>query len=75
VDRKDGEHYLKADILTQSLIEKQESFHTDNPVEALARSLNDKGFVDLEFIAAATGLTEPDAIQALGNHIYLKPCK
>ncbi|HUZ57808.1 MAG TPA: helicase-related protein [Hanamia sp.] len=73
LERKDGEHYLKADILTQSLVQKQESFHTDNPVEALARSLNDKGFVDMEFIAAATGLTEPDAIQALGNHIYLNP--
>jgi len=73
LERKDGEHYLKADILTQSLIEKQESFHTDNPVEALARSLNDKGFVDMEFIAAATGFTEPDAIQALGNHIYVNP--
>ncbi|NOT93919.1 helicase-related protein [Ferruginibacter sp.] len=73
LERKDGEHYLKADILTQSLIQKQESFHSDNPVEALARSLNDKGFVDMEFIAAATGSTEPDAIQALGNHIYLNP--
>jgi len=73
LERKDGEHYLKADILTQSLIEKKKSFHTDNPVEALARSLNDKGFVDMEFIAAATGFTEPDAIQALGNHIYVNP--
>ena len=73
LERKDAEQYLKADILTQSLIQRQESFHTDNPVEALARSLNDKGFVDMEFIAAATGSTEPDAIQALGNHIYLNP--
>jgi len=73
LERKDGEQYLKADILTQSLIQRQESFHTDNPVEALARSLNDKGFVDMDFIAAATGSTEPDAIKALGNHIYLNP--
>ena len=73
LERRNGEHYLKADILTQSLIEKQESFQTDNPVEALARSLNDKGFVDMEFIAAATGFNEPDAIQALGNHIYVNP--
>jgi hypothetical protein len=34
LERKDGEHYLKADILTQSLIQGQELFHTDNPVEA-----------------------------------------
>ena len=73
LERKDGEHYLKANILTHSLIQKQESFHSDNPVEALSRSLNDKGFVDMDFIAAATGSTEPNAIQSLGIHIYLNP--
>ena len=73
LERKDGEQYLKADILTQSLIQRHESFHTDNTVEALVRSLNDKGFVDMKFIAAASGSTEPDALQALGNHVYLNP--
>ena len=73
LERKEGEQFLKADILTQSLIQKQEAYHTDNPVEALARSLNDKGFVDIEFISAATGTSEPHAIEALGNHIYLNP--
>ena len=58
LERKEGDQYFKADILTQSLIQKQEAFHTDNPVEALAKSLNDKGFVDIEFIAAATDSTE-----------------
>ena len=42
-------------------------------MEALAKSLNDKGFVDIDFIAAAIGSTENEAIQALGNHIYLNP--
>ncbi len=73
LERKEGEQFVKADILTQSLIQKQEAFHTDNPAEALAKSLNDKGFVDMEFIAAATGSTEYEAIQSLGNHIYLNP--
>lgn len=73
LERKEGDQYFKADILTRSLIQKQEAFHTDNPVEALAKSLNDKGFVDIEFIAAATDSTEPDTIQALGNHIYINP--
>ncbi|MBN8718386.1 MAG: DEAD/DEAH box helicase family protein [Sediminibacterium magnilacihabitans] len=71
LERKEGDQYIKADILTRSLIEKQEAFHTDNPAEALAKSLNDKGFVDIEFIAAATDSTEADAIQELGNHIYI----
>ncbi|MBS1666377.1 MAG: DEAD/DEAH box helicase family protein [Bacteroidetes bacterium] len=73
LERKEGDQYFKADILTKSLIQKQEAFHTDNPVEALAKSLNDKGFVDIEFIAAATDSTEPDTILALTNHIYINP--
>ncbi len=73
LERKEGDQYYKADILTKSLIQKQKAFHTDNPVEALAKSLNDKGFVDIEFIAAATDSTEAETIRALGNHIYLNP--
>jgi len=73
LERKEGEQYIKADILTQSLIPKQEAFHTDNPIEALAKSLNDKGQVDIEFISAATDSTEAEAIEALDNHIYLNP--
>ncbi len=73
LERKEGEQYFKADILTQSLIQKQQAFRTDKPVEALAKSLNDKGLVDIEFIAAATDSTHADTIQALGNHIYLNP--
>ncbi len=73
LEREEGQQFVKADILTQSLTQKQEAFHTDNPVEALARSLNDKGRVDIEFIAAATEQTEAETIQSLGNHIYLNP--
>ena len=73
LERKEGDQYFKSDILTQALIQKQEVFHTDNPVEALAKSLNDNGIVDINFIAAAIGSTEADAIQTLGNHIFLNP--
>ncbi|HEY5461661.1 MAG TPA: DEAD/DEAH box helicase family protein, partial [Hanamia sp.] len=73
LERKEGDQYFKADILTQSFIQKQEAFHTDNPAEALAKSLNDKGFVDIDFIAATIGSTEDETIHALGNHIYLNP--
>jgi N12 class adenine-specific DNA methylase len=73
LERKEGEQFVKADILTQSLVPKQEVFTTGNPLEALAKSLNDKGKVDIEFIAAATDSTEPETIEALGNHIYLNP--
>ncbi|MEO7045331.1 MAG: N-6 DNA methylase, partial [Ferruginibacter sp.] len=73
LERKEGNQYFKADILTQSLLQRKEAFHTDSHAEALARSLNDKGVVDIEFIAATTGNTEQEAIRALGNHIYLNP--
>jgi len=73
LERKENDQYFKADILTKSLVQKKEAFHTDNPVEALSKSLTDKGFVDLEFIAAATDSTEIDTINALGNHIYVNP--
>ena len=73
LERKEREQFVKADILTQSLVPKQEVFTTDNPLEALAKSLNDKGKVDIEFIAAATDSTEPETVEALGNHIYLNP--
>ncbi|MBN8718712.1 MAG: hypothetical protein J0H85_04650 [Sediminibacterium magnilacihabitans] len=73
LERKEGEQFVKADILTQSLIPKQEVYTTDNPLDALAKSLNDKGKVDMEFIAAATDSTEPETIAALGNHIYINP--
>lgn len=73
LERKEGGQFVKADILTQSLLPKQEVYLTDNPLEALAKSLNDKGKVDIEFIAAATDSTESETIAALGNHIYINP--
>ena len=73
LERKDGERFVKADILTESLIIKEERYFTDDPVEALARGLNDRGRVDLEFVAAATGLDENEIITKLSHHIYLNP--
>lgn len=73
LERKEGEHFVKADVLTQSLIPKDIPFRTDNPLEALAKSLNDKGKVDIEFIAAATDTTESEIIETLRNHIYVNP--
>jgi N12 class adenine-specific DNA methylase len=73
LERKEGEQYIKSDILTQSLIQQKEVFTTDNPIEALARSLNDTGIVDIEYISAATGLDNHEVVESLGNHIYLNP--
>lgn len=71
LERKEGERFVKADILQHSILQKQERFVTDNPVEALARSLNEKGKVDLAYIQEATGQPEIELITQLSRHIYL----
>ncbi len=73
LERKEGELFVKADILTASLIKQQDLFRTDEPLEALAHSLNDCGGVDLNFIAASLGCTNKEAMNILGHHIYFNP--
>ncbi len=55
LERSDGNQFLKADIFNKSNFEKAKLFLTDDPMAALARSLNDKGFVDIKFISNAIG--------------------
>lgn len=73
LERREGERFVKSDILTQSIVKTKEQFRTDDPIEALARSLNDVGKVDLDFIKSVMGISEEEAIAALGQHIYLNP--
>ena len=73
LERREGDYYIKADILTESLKKEEHVFQTDDPVEALARSLNDVGRVNVSFIAAALGVTEVEAVKAVGSHVYLDP--
>lgn len=73
LERRDGERFVKSDILSRSVQQTKERFATDDPIEALAHSLNDTGKVDLDFLQAAMGLDQQDIISKLGNHIYLNP--
>lgn len=73
LERRDGERFVKADILTHSIHQIKERFVTDDPIEALAHSLNDTGKVDIGFISAAMRLEETEVIGPLGNHIFLNP--
>lgn len=75
LERKEGEHFVKADVLTESLIRKQDLFRTDDPLEALAHSLNDQGGIDLDFIGASLGQTPTEVIGSLGHHIFFNPSK
>lgn len=73
LERKEGNEFVSADILNATLQKKQEHFSTDDPTEAMARSLNDYGKVNIEFIARSIGQSEENTINLLGDHIYYNP--
>jgi len=73
LERREGEHFVKADILIETLVTTPERFTTDDPMEALARCLNDTGKVDIEYIGDMLGQNETAAIEGLGNHVYVNP--
>lgn len=67
------EQYIQSDIFFQPLFKRQDAFVTDDPVEALAHCLNERGQVDIEFIARTTGNEKEEVIAALQQHIYINP--
>ncbi len=73
IERKENEQWIKVDIFYEPVFPRQNTLRTDDPVEALARSLNDKGRVDLSFIMEATGLSESEVVHGLNQHILLDP--
>jgi N12 class adenine-specific DNA methylase len=73
LEKRENERWVKADILNGPVFPRQEALKTDDPAEALARCLNDKGLVDLEYIGAATGMTKDEVIVGLEKHILFNP--
>jgi N12 class adenine-specific DNA methylase len=73
LERRDGIRYIKSDVLESSLKKNDEHFRSDDPVEALARCLNDRGHVAIDYIEAATGLSANDLINKLAHYIYMNP--
>jgi N12 class adenine-specific DNA methylase len=73
LERREGSGYVKSDILTQTIVKKEELFKTDSPSDALAHCLNEKGKVDMEFIATILGMDAAAAVKALDKHIYINP--
>lgn len=73
LERNENERWVKADIFNGPMFPQQAALKTDDPVEALARCLNDKGRVDLSYIMQATGLPENEVIRRLNQHILLNP--
>jgi N12 class adenine-specific DNA methylase len=73
LERRENEAWVKADIFFGPVFTQQENLHTDDPAEALARCLNDHGFVDLAYIGRATGIDESELVRKLEHQILLNP--
>lgn len=73
LERREGNSFRKSDIFKKPLFNEVQSFSTDDPVEALAMSLNRTGKVDLAFIGKTIGKEEKEIIQALQGKILLNP--
>ncbi|MFC0318652.1 MULTISPECIES: helicase-related protein [Olivibacter] len=72
LERREHDRFVKADMLDGPL-GADHDFHTEDPVEALAVSLNDKGGVDLDYIGKLTGKEQHLLIAELKGHIYFEP--
>ncbi|RYZ27327.1 MAG: DNA methylase, partial [Sphingobacteriales bacterium] len=73
LERRENETWTKADIFFGPVFPQQENLHTDDPTEALARSLNDKGIVDLDYMSTMTGLDDFAIIRQLDGKILMNP--
>ncbi len=70
---REGDKFVRSDIFYGPLFQQKEMLKTDDPAEALARSLNDSGRVDLPVIGQITGLTDDEIILQLEKQILLNP--
>ena len=73
LERKENDVWIKSDIFNGPVFPKQEVLSTDDPAEALARCLNDKGKVDLVYVGTITGLAPHDVISQLDKQILFDP--
>lgn len=66
--------YVKADIFTKATITPNKRIvKVDNPLEALAASLNIKNSVDIQYMASLCGKSGEEVIAALEGKIYQNP--
>ena len=71
---EDGNVTGKSDIFTKRTIARPEVItHVDTAADALPVSLNEKGYVDLPYMAHLTGKSEGDIIYDLQGVIYYEP--
>ncbi|SDF27648.1 Helicase conserved C-terminal domain-containing protein [Mucilaginibacter pineti] len=73
LERRENDTWIKADIFSGPVFPQQEDLQTNDPAEALARCLNDRGYVDLAYISKVTALSESEIIRQLERQIILNP--
>ena len=71
---KDGKQWVKSDIFRKPVAFDTSEIHgADTPQEALAQSLNDYGYPDVEHMMALTGLSETELMAKLDGDVYYNP--
>jgi len=73
LERNEDDLWVKSDIFKAPLFPIKDLLKTEDPVDALARCLNDKGEVDLVYICQMTGLSEREAVAGLDLFILFNP--
>lgn len=71
---KEGRGWRKADIFAKPVAFSMDDIHgADTPQEALAQSLNDKGYPDMQYMSALTGMDEQELLLQLDGSVYWNP--
>ncbi|WEK36113.1 MAG: N-6 DNA methylase [Candidatus Pseudobacter hemicellulosilyticus] len=73
LERKVEHGYEKSDVFTSNLYAPKEAFKTADPLEAMAHCLNEKGKVDLPFMASVLSDSESAVRERLGEAIFRNP--
>lgn len=73
LERKNGDQWVKADIFSEPIFEQVKEMVDANPIDALARCLNDRGKVDLEYMMELTGITEEELLTQLEHRLLFNP--
>lgn len=69
----DGSHWLSQDVFS---VDSNMTYYSPLSIEdAFFRSLNDKGEVRIDYIAALSNTSEKDVVKRLGSVIYQNPLK
>jgi len=73
LERKQEDKFTVADIAQTAVSTTKQLLSTDDPKEAIAMSLNEKGSIDLDFMRQATNLSNQELIVKLDGHIFINP--